>query len=81
MKEVLEAAYLEDLKSFRWELFHHRHSKEVIKCLTRYYFKKYNFQHFAEEIVIAGYDLQNVRIEKSGKSIEKKSRNFEVCWK
>lgn len=64
MKEVLEAAYLEDLKSFRWELFHHRHSKEIIKCLTRYYFKKYNFQHFAEEIVIAGYDLQNVSIAK-----------------
>lgn len=62
MSESNEAVYLEDLRSFRWELFHYRNSKETIKCLSRYYFKKYYFQHFAEEILIAGYDLQNVSI-------------------
>lgn len=60
MKEVNQADYLQDLRSFRWELYHYRNSTETIKSLTRYYFKKYYFQHFAEEIVIAGYDLQNV---------------------
>ena len=60
MKEVNQAEYLQDLQSFRWELYHYRNSAEKIKSLTRYYFKKYYFQHFAEEIVIAGYDLQNV---------------------
>lgn len=61
MEGINEASYLRDLKSFRWELYHHRDSNETIKCLSRYYFKKYYFQHFAEEIVIAGYDLQNVK--------------------
>lgn len=62
MKEVNEAVYLDDLKSFRWELYHYKDSKDIVKCLSRYYFKKYNFKHFAEEVVIAGYDLQNVRL-------------------
>lgn len=61
MNGINEIVYLEELKSFRWELYHHRNSRERIKCLSRYYFKKYNFQHFAEEILIAGYDLQNVK--------------------
>lgn len=52
--------YLDGLKSFRWSLYHHRKSREIVKCLSRYYFKKYYFEHFAEEIIIAGYDLQNV---------------------
>lgn len=56
-----ETDYLEDLNSFRWELYHHRNITERIRCLCKYYFKKYYFQHFAEEIVIAGYDLRNVR--------------------
>lgn len=60
MEDTDEAAYLEDLRSFRWELYHYRDSTEIIKCLTRYYFKKYYFQHFAEELIIAGYDLQKV---------------------
>lgn len=60
MDEINEPAYLEDLKLFRWELYHHRKSREVVKCLCRYYFKKHYFEHFAEEIIIAGYDLQNV---------------------
>lgn len=60
MKEIDEAAYIEDLKSFRWQLYHYRNTKEIIKCLSRFYFKKYNFKHFSEEIVISGYDLQNV---------------------
>lgn len=61
MKRVIVANYLEDLKTFRWELYHHTNSNETIKCLSRYYFKKYYFQHFAEELIIAGYDLGNVR--------------------
>lgn len=64
MKEVNEAAYLDDLKSFRWELYHYKDSKEIVKCASQYYFKKYNFKHFAEEVVIAGYDLQNVRLSR-----------------
>lgn len=61
MNGINEAVYLEDIKSFRWDLYHYRNDTERIRCLTKYYFKKYYFQHFAEEIVIAGYDLQNVR--------------------
>lgn len=62
MKETNEVTYLKDLKSFRWKkkLYHYRDSTEIIKCLSRQYFKKYNFKHFAEEIVIAGYDLKKV---------------------
>lgn len=60
MNQVNEPTYLEDLKQFRWELYHHRKSREIVKCLSRYYFKKYYFEHFAEEIIISGYDLQNV---------------------
>lgn len=60
MSEIDETAHLKDLKTFRWELYHYRNSKEIIKCLSRYYFKKYYFKYFAEEIIIAGYDLQNV---------------------
>lgn len=60
MKEIDGADYTEDLKSFRWQLYHYRDTKEIVKCLSRYYFKKYNFKYFAEEIIIAGYDLQKV---------------------
>lgn len=60
MSGIDEPSYLDDLKSFRWALYHHRKSREIIKCLSRYYYKKYKFEHFAEEIIIAGYDLQNV---------------------
>lgn len=60
MSKVNEIVYFEDLKKFRWKLYHYRNSKETIKFLCRHYFKKYIFKHFAEEIVIAGYDLQNV---------------------
>lgn len=61
MNGINETVYLEDLKSFRWELYHHGNCTERIQCLIRYYCKKYCFQHFAEEIVIAGYNLRNVR--------------------
>lgn len=61
MNAVNEVVYFEDLRSFRWEIYHYRNDTERIKYLVRYYFKKYYFQHFAEEIVIAGYDLQHVR--------------------
>lgn len=60
MKEIDGADYTEDLKSFRWQLYHYRDTKEIVKCLSRYYLKKYNFKYFAEEIIIAGYDLQKV---------------------
>lgn len=60
MSRFDEPDYFDDLKSFRWALYHYRKSREIVKCLSRYYFKKYNFEHFAEEIIIAGYDLQNV---------------------
>lgn len=62
MNGIDERSYLDDLRSFRWALYHHRKSREIIKCMSRYYFKKYNFEHFAEEIIIAGYDLQNVSV-------------------
>lgn len=61
MREIDDGAHLKDLKTFRWELYHFRNSKEVIRCLSRYYFKKYAFKYFGEEIVIAGYNLQDVR--------------------
>ncbi|XP_055295163.1 transient receptor potential cation channel protein painless-like [Sitodiplosis mosellana] len=63
MNGINEAVYLEDLRSFRWELYHRGKCTERIQCLTRYYCKKYNFQHFAEEIVIAGVDLQNLNAD------------------
>lgn len=61
MREIDDGAHLKDLKTFRWELYHFRNSKEVIRCLSRYYFKKYAFKYFSEEIVIAGYNLQDVK--------------------
>lgn len=60
MTEFDGADYTEDLKSFRWQLYHYRDTKDIVKCLSRYYLKKYNFKYFAEEIIIAGYDLQKV---------------------